>query len=78
MEEKYILVEVYGSKVICNCPYSSLETAKESLRAAFDNITNDIYNLEYGKDCWKSDDGMSAWATHKNQDRVWSIVKALR
>ena len=43
MEEKYILVEVYGSKVICNCPYSSLETAKESLRAAFDNITNDIY-----------------------------------
>ena len=78
MEEKYILIDVYGSEVICNCPYSNLERAKTDLSAEFYCFTSDDNELEYGKDCWKADDGMAAWAILNGKDRVWTIIKVPR
>ena len=78
MEEKYILIDVYGSEVICNCPYSNLEIAKAALSAEFYCFTSDDNELEYGKDCWEADDGMSAWAILNGRDRVWTIIKVPR
>lgn len=77
MEEKYVFIEVYGSEVICNCTYSSLEIAKAILNQVFHCFTSDDNELEYGKDCWKADDGMSAWANN-GRDRVWTIIKVPR
>lgn len=78
MEEKYIYVEVYGNEVICNCVYSNLEKTKAILSEVFDCVTNKDNKLEYGKDCWKSNDGMCAWAILNGKDRVWTILKVLR
>lgn len=78
MEEKYVYIEVYGSEVICNCIYSSLEIAKAILNQVFHCFTSEDNKLEYGKDCWKADDGMSAWAILNGKDRVWTIIKVLR
>lgn len=44
---------------------------------AFQHFTRDNNDLEYGKDCWKADDGMSAWANN-GRDRVWTIIKVTR
>lgn len=76
--EKYILIDVYGSQVICNCPYLDLERAKAHLSAAFCCFISDDNELEYGKDYWEADDGMSAWANLNGKDRVWTIVKVPR
>jgi hypothetical protein len=78
MEEKYVLIDVYGNKVICNCTYSSLDRAKEDLSIEFQCFTSDDNDIEYGKDCWIADDEMSAWAILNGKDRVWTIVKVLR
>lgn len=77
MEEKYVFIEVYGSEVICNCTYSNLDETKEVLSKAFQYFTRDDNDLEYGKDCWKATDGMSAWANN-GRDRVWTIIKVPR
>ena len=78
MEEKYVLIDVYGNKVICNCTYSNLDRAKDDLSAEFQCFTSDDNDLEYGKDCWIADDEMSAWAILNGKDRVWTIIKVLR
>ena len=78
MEEKYIFIEIYGNEVICNCIYSNLEKTKAILSEVFDCFTNKDNKIEYGKDCWKADDGMSAWAILNGKDRVWAILKVLR
>lgn len=77
-EKKYLLIDVFGSKVICNCPYHDLETAKANLSAEFFCFTSDDNNLEYGKDCLIADDGMSAWANLNGVDRVWHIICVAR
>lgn len=73
MKEKYILIEVWGNRVICNCPYNSLESAKESLKKSFEYETMPS-SLGY-YDCFMSDDGMQAWAKMKGADRVWTIIR---
>lgn len=78
MEDKYVFIEVYGSEVICNYISSNLEITKKDLGVAFHCFTSEDNKLEYGKDCWKADDGMSAWAILNGKDRVWTIIKVLR
>ena len=75
MEEKYILVEVWGNKVICNCPYNSLDSAKEALKKSFEyEIKTPLGYYEN----FMSDNGMQAWAMIKGVDRVWTIIKVPR
>ena len=79
MEEKYILIEVYGNEVICNCPYLNLDEAKNTLKASLlDSFITNKDTIEYGKNCILSDGETSAWAFINGKDRVWSIVKVPR
>lgn len=72
MAEKYLLIEVYGNQVVCNCPYLKLREAKMSLKQSFEFHSR---CLMLGRDCQIDTDGMSAWALINGIDRVWTIVK---
>ena len=71
----WVLVDVYGDKVVCNNTYENLEEAKADLDAEFHFFTYFDNDIEYGKDCCLANDIMSAWARLNGKYRVWNIVK---
>lgn len=73
----YVLIDVYGEKVVCNREYKDLEEVKEDLHAEFLSFTSDENVIEYGNHCLESEDGMSAWARLKGEYRVWTIIEVL-
>lgn len=70
-----ILTDVYGDQVICNKEYKRLGDAKADLHAEFIQFTSDDNYIEYGRDCFLSDDNMRAWARLDGKYRVWIINK---
>lgn len=73
----YVLIDVYGDKVICNEEYKDLEEAKADLHAEFYCFTSDDNTIEYGEHCFEADNEMSAWARLKGKYRVWNIIEVL-
>ena len=71
----YILIDLYGYSVICNELYEDLDNARADLDAEFQQFTCEDNDIEYGKYCYQSDDGMYAWAKLHGKYRVWSIIK---
>lgn len=73
---RYVLIDVYGDKVVCNEEYTNLNEAKEDLNVEFNDFTYEN-NIEYGEHCLINDDNMYAWARLNGKYRIWTIAKVL-
>lgn len=70
-----VLIDMYGNEVIYDKEYKDVEDAIADLNAEFFTFTSEDHNLEYGVECWQSDDCRSAWARLDGKYRTWKIIR---